>query len=87
MTKFNIFDREAALSSPGGAMMRPGALPVAYWINGDGTRRTFYGVTREHAFQRALRWGRDSAPATISERRPPRSPGGITPSTPEDLSR
>lgn len=44
-----------------GAKMRRGVLPVAYWVNGDGTGRTFYGVTREHAFQRALRWGKTNA--------------------------
>lgn len=42
-----------------GASMRRGVRPVAYWHHGDGTSRTFYGATRQHAFQRAMSWGRD----------------------------
>jgi len=42
-------------SAKTGAVMRRGVLPVAYFCYGAGFARTFYGVTREHAFQRALR--------------------------------
>lgn len=42
-----------------GAFMSRGKLPLAFWGKGTTRERKFYGISKNHAFQRALAWGRD----------------------------
>lgn len=51
-------DKAKAAYHPLFHAMRSGTVyPVAHWMHGSEIIKTFWGLTKTHAFNRAQRWG------------------------------